>query len=754
MEKLIKDYEEACQGLNRAAANIREQLSIILISLRSKSHGSAEQALRTALGTVIPKLKQLCQASPLVSYLKQGEVAGLLDDLYDSCWAFVQSYEDDLVREDIEAHREIYVSERRVDSVNLRRLLRDCLRRDDLQQLLINMTRRELLSIQGAVKLEMSMSSAHSGDVRLYQDFLSRLGRESEQAMRARRSKMPQDLTGKIVRISNSPVAWGAACTVWTGELYGKRVTLHSPNPPSGLNPARTAAEAEKNSAIWASFDHPNVLTLLGIYRDFNKQGIALVSPWMENQTTHDYIRNNPRADRLRLITEIAAGLAYLHGRTPPYIHGLLTGFGVLVNEEGKAIVGGFASATFDKGWMTPLRWLAPENTKRETFAATVAADTYSFAMTALQILTTKDPFEEIRSPVQLLEALERGERPARPEHRLIHHGLDDRLWELITRCWSQDPNARPPMEDVLTDLEKMRELPALDVQDLTRLITLPMGSGLNAVMAGGAFGDIRVGTLEDVGRVALKALHVRNQTQTDIRLTKRFIREASIWNRLKHPNILPFLGTADPPDLPTCLVSPWMSNGNSVDYLTRHPEVSPLYIARGIARGLAYLHAHEPQVVHGDLRGVNILIDDDGEPLLCDFGLAVVVEDLTHLPISTTLQNCGNPRWMAPELFTSEDNIVGPESDVWALGMVLLEITALVTPYYELQNSAQVIIHIHNGGRPVRPRGKDVIDRGLDDGLWALMQRCWTERPSLRPTASQALAVLENLAPKKLNSE
>ena len=51
------------------------------------------------------------------------------------------------------------------------------------------------------------------------------------------------------------------------------------------------------------------------------------------------------------------------------------------------------------------------------------------------------------------------------------------------------------------------------------------------------------------------------------------------IWNQLSHPNILPFLGIADIAGLSTCLVSSWIDNGNSVAYLTEHPDVMPLPI-------------------------------------------------------------------------------------------------------------------------------------------------------------------------------
>ena len=69
------------------------------------------------------------------------------------------------------------------------------------------------------------------------------------------------------------------------------------------------------------------------------------------------------------------------------------------------------------------------------------------------------------------------------------------------------------------------------------------------------------------------------------------------------------------------------------------------------------------------------MLISDEIVPLLCDFGLAVIVENLEQLPISSVLRDAGHPRWMAPELFVGDQQVLTTASDVWALGMVLLEV-------------------------------------------------------------------------------
>ena len=73
----------------------------------------------------------------------------------------------------------------------------------------------------------------------------------------------------------------------------------------------------------------------------------------------------------------------------------------------------------------------------------------------------------------------------------------------------------------------------------------------------------------------------------------------------------------------------------------------------------------------------MNVLISNEGIPLLSDFGLAVIAEELTQLPISTVLTGAGNCRWMSYELLfcDNEDAIPSKESDIWALGMVVIEV-------------------------------------------------------------------------------
>lgn len=88
--------------------------------------------------------------------------------------------------------------------------------------------------------------------------------------------------------------------------------------------------------------------------------------------------------------------------------------------------------------------------------------------------------------------------------------------------------------------------------------------------------------------------------------------REAFVWSQLKHPNIVPFLGLANLAKISAgalpqlCLISPWMVEGNIMEYLARHEDTDRLKLAWDVAKGLTYLHELESgTVVHGDLRGL-----------------------------------------------------------------------------------------------------------------------------------------------------
>ncbi|KAF9068854.1 kinase-like domain-containing protein, partial [Rhodocollybia butyracea] len=159
----------------------------------------------------------------------------------------------------------------------------------------------------------------------------------------------------------------------------------------------------------------------------------------------------------------------------------------------------------------------------------------------------------------------------------------------------------------------------------------------------------------------------------------KQFHHEALVWRQLRHPNVLPLLGIN--PDLfyPSfCLISPWMANGDVITYLKKNPVDDVYSILSDIAAGICYLHSQDPPIVHGDIRGANILVHDDLRCCLADFGLTVINSESRAWTNATSSQK-GAIRWLAPEYFFSDTSPKVPNTsrDMYAFGCTIFEARA-----------------------------------------------------------------------------
>ncbi|KAJ6588778.1 kinase-like domain-containing protein, partial [Mycena capillaripes] len=180
----------------------------------------------------------------------------------------------------------------------------------------------------------------------------------------------------------------------------------------------------------------------------------------------------------------------------------------------------------------------------------------------------------------------------------------------------------------------------------------------------GGGFGDIYQASY--AGKtVALKLLQTIDRDVEQRRIRLQFCREALVWQHLQHPFILPFIGM-DRETFPSgslCMVSPWMENGTVLRYLSDH----------GRANVDKLLHSQN--IVHGDLRGVNILITSEWNACLADFGLTSLSDATT---VIHTSHRAGSICWMAPELidpgYFGQKFLRTPATDVYAFGCVCLE--------------------------------------------------------------------------------
>ncbi|OCH91151.1 kinase-like protein [Obba rivulosa] len=129
-----------------------------------------------------------------------------------------------------------------------------------------------------------------------------------------------------------------------------------------------------------------------------------------------------------------------------------------------------------------------------------------------------------------------------------------------------------------------------------------------------GGFADVYLGICRGE-EVALKVWRIRDEEAM-----KDFCKEAVVLNSLRHENITSFYGV-ETNLFPLCLVCEWMPFGTIVSYLKNQPSANRLTLLVDIVAGLSDLHNMD--IIHGDLKGSNILINGQHRACLCDFGLA-----------------------------------------------------------------------------------------------------------------------------------
>ncbi|KAL5497896.1 hypothetical protein ACEPAH_2827 [Sanghuangporus vaninii] len=261
-------------------------------------------------------------------------------------------------------------------------------------------------------------------------------------------------------------------------------------------------------------------------------------------------------------------------------------------------------------------------------------------------------------------------------------------------------------------------------LQDVKRTGEHPFGCG--------SFGDVYKGQIGNQ-RVAVKVCRFFWEPAMKDERYREICREAFIWKPLEHPNVLPFLGICTD-DFPSIgLVSPFMDNGNMLNYIKRKPDIDKLEIVAQICSGLAYLHTRKPEVVHGDLKCANILVDDAGRPQIADFGLA----QATNIASATaSTRSKGTLRWQAPELvypgIYGGDGRVNTKTDMYAFGMICLEIFKEDIPFRE-KTDWEVVTMARDGV---------ALERALEmtkscSWVSAILERCCSIEPDVRSQAT-----------------
>ncbi|KAG1789597.1 kinase-like domain-containing protein [Suillus plorans] len=245
---------------------------------------------------------------------------------------------------------------------------------------------------------------------------------------------------------------------------------------------------------------------------------------------------------------------------------------------------------------------------------------------------------------------------------------------------------------------------------------------------------------------VAVKSLKIPFSNEDEKSNNRqKLMGKISSWAQLLHTNVLPLYGIAyDFGHFPS-LVTPWVNNGSLNDYIANHrlSLTTKLDLAKQVVAGLGYLHAHS--IVHGDISGLNILVDDEGRAQLCDFGFMSLLAEIPSLP-----QPSGGVRsavrWTDPQLFDVQKGEINPcipteQTDIYSIGSVLLQLLTGSIPYYDVKDNIRVLVLSSRGVKPKCPP-----ETNITSAQWSFIQRCWSP-PGLasRPTIEEMEECIES---------
>ncbi|KAL3716796.1 hypothetical protein ACJRO7_008381 [Eucalyptus globulus] len=255
---------------------------------------------------------------------------------------------------------------------------------------------------------------------------------------------------------------------------------------------------------------------------------------------------------------------------------------------------------------------------------------------------------------------------------------------------------------------------------------------------------DITELTEEDTRDLDRKMRQIRSEIQTV--------------GQIRHRNLLPLLAHLTRPDC-HLLVYEFMKNGSlqdllekvskgqaELDWVTRHR------IALGVATGLEYLHMnHNPRIIHRDLKPANVLLDDDMEARISDFGLAKAMPDTdTHVTSSNVVGTLG---YIAPEYHLTSK--FTEKSDIYGFGVLLAALVIGKLPSDEFFQRIQEISlvkwlrNVMTGDNPQQAIDQKLIGNGFEEQMLLVLKvayYCTLDEPKHRPNSKDARCMLSQI--------
>ncbi|XP_053735164.1 tyrosine-protein kinase ITK/TSK isoform X1 [Synchiropus splendidus] len=244
-----------------------------------------------------------------------------------------------------------------------------------------------------------------------------------------------------------------------------------------------------------------------------------------------------------------------------------------------------------------------------------------------------------------------------------------------------------------------------------------------------GQFGLVVEGRWRNT-KVAVKMLKGEGMSDDD------FKEEARVMMRMRHSKLVQLYGVCTKQS-PMCLIFEFMDRGCLSDYLRANKgslsQKVMMEMCLDVNEGMAYLESSN--FIHRDLAARNCLVSKDGVVKVSDFGMTRFVLDDQY-----TSSFCSKfpVKWSSPEVI--RHNKFSSKSDVWSFGVLMWEVYNEGRLPYENRSNSEVAESLNAGLRLLKPRL-------APEPVYLLMDWCWKEKPSARPTFAQLLNELTILS-------
>ncbi|XP_071718464.1 phytosulfokine receptor 2-like [Rutidosis leptorrhynchoides] len=559
---------------------------------------------------------------------------------------------------------------------------------------------------------------------------------------------------------------------------------------------------------IFPRLHHNNIISFIG-YNDRGSNKI-IVSEFAVNGPLDEYLNDSSKmgrltwGQRLNICIGAARGLKHLHSGLGEYksvIHGSFQSGKIQLDDKLEPKICDFSESTLVPKEGSPGTFVDILPSKHcyvdpvysETKLIKSESDVYAFGILLFEILSgivasrlVYDQSYHQRYGTKDFMYLVRNYHESLIDPNIRDH-VDDRsletFKEVAYKCVSYNTKDRPTMSKVVKRLEE-----ALYIQNHGAIITInqkdkklndfkiPLDEINTAIgvkdedtsIGEGGFGVVYQGKLSERWlnrKVAIKFLQPKgDQEQMEI----NFRSELQMIFNFNHENIISFIGYCDEGN-EKIIVYELAANGSLDDYLEKEDNrrsltwAQRLNICKGAARGLDYLHSglgEEKRVIHRDVKSGNILLDENLEAKICDFGLSKSDSTIGQ-PYTHEFTHVAGTNFYIDPVY-HEGGVLRIESDVYSFGVVMFELLSGMLVYnyrsFEEGKPAQTLLHQvrrYFDQRPellIDPFIREEINTPSFNAFKNIAIQCISFNSKERPTMELIADVLEEALDLQIN--